>query len=138
MSDQPYRLDSVRTFRIKFLGVIVRAVLWVVWLLVFFWFAIWFVPPYERTFRDFGMRLPWATEMVLTLGRGVIPYGVLLVLAFITADGIGSFLLHQSAPRRVVRVLWSGLMIAVPVFAIIVTAVAVWLPSTKFQEMLSR
>jgi type II secretory pathway component PulF len=69
------------------------------------------LPQFEQIFRDFGMRLPWVTEIVLAVGRRPVP-------VFIVPGGlllIGLFLVW--AVSRVTdsgRRVWVRLVYAVP------------------------
>jgi type II secretory pathway component PulF len=104
--------------------------LWGTWLLGLFWF----VPRCERIFRNYNLKLPSLTELVMALTHGVVPLALLVVLVFVLVDGA----VYSRLRRLGARVLWSGLMTVAPVFAIILTAVAICDPSMKLLEGLSR
>ena len=113
-----------------FHAVAIHTLLWIVWLLGL---LLW-VPRVERLFRNLNIKAPSMTELVLTLLHGAVPLGLLLALVFILLDGTVYYRLRRSDTRAV----WSDLMTAVPIVAIIVTSVAIHLPMVQLLEALSR
>jgi type II secretory pathway component PulF len=107
-----------------------HAALWGAWLLGLFWF----VPRCERIFRNYNLKVPSLTELVMALTHGVVPLALLVVLGFVIVDGA----VYSRLRRLETRALWSGLMTVAPVFAIIVTAVTICETSMKLLEGLSR
>lgn len=134
MSTVPQNLHPTRSYRTTILLVAVHAALWSAWLLGLFWF----MPRWEMIYQDFGLRMPWTTEMVIILTHGVVPAALVVALGFLIVDGAVYLSLRRSGSRWAVRMLWSGLMTVVPMIAILVTSLAVWLAMLKLQEALSK
>ncbi|HEY7427961.1 MAG TPA: hypothetical protein VH682_27255 [Gemmataceae bacterium] len=128
-STQP--IDHPRTFSMQpLLTVAAHAILWGLWMLLLFAF----VPRCESIFRKVNLKLPTATELVLSLTHGFIPSALLLVLIFLAIDGA----VYSRLRRSVAQKLWSGLMTVVPVVVIILTCVAICIPSLKVLEGLAK
>lgn len=126
---QPF--DHPRNFDRKLLiPVAIHAALWSIWL----WELFRFAPHYESIYRNIGMRLPDLSAFVLSLTHGAIPSALLLVLIFVALDGAVSYRLRQSRAAK----LWSGLMTAAAVTAILFTSVAISLPALKIVEGLAK
>ncbi len=130
MSNLREPVDGGRTYRTTVLLVAAHAALWVVWLLGLFFF----VPRCERIFRDLGMKLPSMTELVISLTHGIVPFALLVVLTFLVIDGA----VYSRLRKMGGRVLWSSLMTVLPVIAILLTAVAVWEPTIKVLEGITK
>ena len=100
--------------------VVVAALLWTVDLVL----LLAVVPPYERTFADFGMRVPWYTDVLIAISRWCTKYFYVLwfPLALIVVAVAGStwFLRHRQRP---LGALWGAAMVLLPV----VVGLLIWL-----------
>jgi type II secretory pathway component PulF len=117
-------------------GVVVPTVLW----LILFAGLLLLVPRYQKTFADFNMTLPTATEAVLAAARWVANYWYVLILwlpFFLVPDAAIVVLLWRRPSRGLGR-LWSGLMIALPLLGIGLVVLAIYLPLMKLYEGLSK
>jgi type II secretory pathway component PulF len=118
------------------LVVAIHSLLWITWLLGLLMWA----PRAERIFRNFNMRVPGITELVLSLSRFVSIYllfaGIGLCL-FLGADGLIYYRLRSSA-RRFRSELWSLVMILLPALVIVGTAIGLLNPLIWMLEALSR
>jgi type II secretory pathway component PulF len=93
------------------------ALLWAAWVAV----MLYLVPRYERTFTDFRLKLPWATEFALDASRWVAKYWYVLQMSLgllLVAQGVVTWLLLRSRERRRLGVLWALLQIALPLAVI--------------------
>jgi type IV pilus assembly protein PilC len=98
------------------------------------------VPGYKKTFAEFGMRLPVATEFAIAVSDWVATYWYVLLLSppfFVGADVAVILFLWRSGRRGLVWV-WGGLMIALPIVATILVIIAISLAMTKLYEGLSK
>lgn len=111
------------------LVVATRAVLWLAWLLGL---LLW-VPRVERVIQLYNVKMPSSAELVVALTHGLVPFGLIVALAFIILDGSITYRLRRAGTR----IAWSGLMTLAPVAAIILTAVALSLPLLMILEALS-
>ncbi|HTU16771.1 MAG TPA: hypothetical protein VMG10_01810 [Gemmataceae bacterium] len=105
-----------------------HATLWGLWLLGLFTYA----PRYESMYHKVNLKLPTMSELVLSLTHGWIPAALLLVLIFVAVDSAVSYRLRGVLAKE----LWSGFMTVAPVVVILLTCVAVCLPSVKVVEAL--
>jgi uncharacterized protein (TIGR03067 family) len=90
-----------------------------------------------RTFRDFNMKLPAATMTVLDVGRWVSTYWIpcLAIGAFLLIlDVVVLRALDRPGAARILRELWAGLLLILPVVGLVYAAYALSLPSVKFME----
>lgn len=131
MSNAEQSLDQPRPFDTRTLiTVVLHTILWSLWLVGLFTFA----PYYESMYRKINLKLPEISEQVLSLTHGWIPSALLLVLIFVAIDSAVSYRLR----RAIAKQMWSAFMTVVPVVAILVTCVAIFLPAAKLLEALVR
>ncbi len=99
------------------------------------------VPPFKRIFADFGMKLPWVTEVVLDLADWGAEYWPLLLIALavlLAVDGIVSYLLYANPSGRWRYWLWFTVLGFVPVFAGYVVMVAMFEPLLELMNGLAK
>jgi len=116
--------------------VAIHGVLWAAVLLGFFLF----VPRAERVFRDFNMKLPAITELVMALSRWIENNARnvgIFVFFLLVVDGVSYFHLRSSAPRFVSK-LWAVAMLLLPLVIIMGMAIGILKPLLAFQEGLSK
>ncbi len=93
----------------------------------------------KRTFDEFGLMLPWATQTVFRFGNSVAEYWWLLVFAapllaaidFVTTAVI-------DARSRFVAVMWTATVALALTTVVAVTVFAIELPRAKLKEGLAR
>ncbi len=127
ISSSPY---ASRRLPETFFVIALHALLWAAWLVGL---LLW-VPRVERILRNYNMKAPSATELVMSSTHGIVPDGLLLMLAVLIADGIVYYRLRRSGAQA----LWSGLMTLTPVAVIIFSAFAISMPLVLMLEALSR
>jgi type II secretory pathway component PulF len=131
MSSSIEFLDHPRSFsRSPVLIVTAHAFLWGIWLLGLFAFA----PRYESMYRKFNLLLPKMSEFMFTLTHGPIPAALLLVPIFVALDSVVYYRMRRSVAEK----MWSGLMTAVPVMAILMTCFAICAPALKLVEGMAK
>ena len=125
MSDEPFvpRRTSIFDVGTLFLA---HAALWAPVAL-----ALLVVPWFGRFARDCNIMLPWMTQEVLDLPRGLLLLGIPILLAFDLAFLI---LLNRRGWRTILAVLWSTAMALVPLICTLSLAAALWLPLEKVRE----
>jgi type II secretory pathway component PulF len=69
------------------------------------------LPQFDQVFRDFGMRLPWITEMILKLGRHPLPT-ILVPVGVVVALFVAWAMMHMTDRGRQG---WARLVYALPV-----------------------
>jgi type II secretory pathway component PulF len=123
-----------RGFGLAVVGTVIPTVL------VFSLFALYtaYVPPAKRTFHEFGMQLPLATQAVIRFSNWIGEYWWATV-PFLALAGAGNFaLLWQLAPRsRLLAVLWIAGSTLLLVAVLAITIVAIERPLAKLQEALA-
>jgi type II secretory pathway component PulF len=77
------------------------------------------VPQFEQIFRDFGMKLPAITEMVLLIGQNALWWFVVPALVIVVGVGLARFLLRRTAAGQRA---WARLIYMVPIFGSLVRA----------------
>jgi type II secretory pathway component PulF len=108
------------------------------------WFACLFLllfraPVVTRTFRDYNMRLPAATEYVLDAGRFASLYWYVLVpilVVLMLVDVAVLYRLGRPTWVRVVREVWSGLSVALPAVLFVWAVLTLNMPAIKLVETL--
>jgi hypothetical protein len=124
--------------RINWFGhLIVHAVLWAALLAG----MVLLVPRYEKTFRDFNVRLPEATVRVLNAAQLLInhfDYLPWLGLGFVAVDGAILFSLSRGSCCPGAARVYTWGMTALPLVLAALTALAIWLPLEKIREGLAR
>jgi type II secretory pathway component PulF len=99
------------------------------------------VPSYDRTFRDFGLKLSALTETVIGLSRGatsiwfLLPIVIVLVLM---VDAAVLYLLRRSDGTRWVSWCWVLVWLVLALASGVIMLLAVWLPYRKLVEGLSK
>jgi hypothetical protein len=88
----------------------------------------------EQLLRNYNMKAPSATELMMALTHGIVPVGLLLMLAVLITDGVVYHRLRRSSAQA----LWSGLMTLAPVVVIIFSAVVLSHPLVLMLEALSK
>jgi uncharacterized protein (TIGR03067 family) len=109
------------------------------WLALGFWFFLVFNvqrPPLEK----FRMTLPWLSGLAFHYGRTVSDHPMLslsVLATFIAFDCWLHWRLSHSASGRLVREVWSGLVVLVPSILLCALTTATLLPYVKLVEALS-
>jgi type II secretory pathway component PulF len=103
----------------------------------------WVVVParLEHTFRDYNMKLPWGTQMVMSLWRTTGQFFVLMplfLLLILAADGVILYLLRRDPENRTAARVWFWAMLLVPFLLAVVPGLALSLAYLKLLEGLSR
>ena len=112
----------------------------VLWL-AFFGQLLAVVPGFERTFEDFRMKLPWATEMTILASRTAVRYWFLLgpcVVSALTLAAWLSYLIRHRSGNRWLSAAWFFLLLGVPLFANATIWGALWLPYKQLHEGLAK
>lgn len=128
--------DAPRMLRATVLMVAFHSILWAAVLFGLFVLA----PNAERVFRDFNMKLPTLTVLMLALARWVenhAPFVGAFVLFLLIVDGMSYYRLRSSAPRFISK-LWAVSMFLLPVVAIVGIAIGILKPLLALQEGLSK
>jgi uncharacterized protein (TIGR03067 family) len=110
------------------------------WLTLFIW-LIGYVMVLESSLVRFKMRLPFVTETVVRCSHPATDHPFLAVIclaAFVALDCWVHWRLSQSSGGRVVRELWSGVVVLVPTFLLCVATLSTLLPYVKFMEATTR
>ena len=116
-------------------GVIVHGLLWS----VLFTGVATAISGQHQTFSELGVQLPHATRWVFHLGRLVAAEPILAGLILVGILGLDFFLLYRlGRGHRVLRELWSGVMVAIPVVAFAVAGSAIALIHQKLSEAFLR
>jgi uncharacterized protein (TIGR03067 family) len=132
----PYRRLVRGPLESALAGAIVHACFWLAVIAL----HVTFMPALKKTFDDYGMRLPWLTETVLSCLWILSDYplaAVGVLAALVIVDAAVLYRLGQLTSRRVLREFWSGLVMAVPVAVLIAQAVTAVLPYQKLVTVLS-
>jgi uncharacterized protein (TIGR03067 family) len=117
-------------------GALVHGALWLVPSL---WFAAW-VRDGLSALERFNLKLPWLTEQVLPVWRFIAgnPLAPVVLLLLVLVDAVVLYGLARIEPSRVLREVWSGLMVAAPLVFTLVSGLAVALPYQKLFEGATR
>jgi uncharacterized protein (TIGR03067 family) len=92
-------------------------------------------------FNDFQMKLPYMTETCITIAMYVQEYWPVAILSLaigLLADAMILHWLSGSETRRLLREIWSGLVIALPIAGILLATTAITLPYLKITEGLTK
>jgi hypothetical protein len=118
------------------IGVAIPAFLWA----CFFVGLVLVVPRFKRIFMDFGMALPAITEAVLAVSDWAASYWYVLILSvpFLLVPAVAVVYGLARLPARLLSWLWFVLMIALPLLAMVLVFVAIYLPLVKLQEGLAK
>jgi hypothetical protein len=117
--------------------VLLDAALWGIWL-VGMLAAVSYV---EGVFRSFSLKVPPFTSGLLTVGRWLNAYWYLclpVLLLWLAVDGAVGFALRSREGTRRLASLWSVLMFALPLLAILCSFLSLWLPLLRLQQDLAR
>jgi type II secretory pathway component PulF len=128
--------DASRHFRATILMVTIHSFLWAGGLLGLF---VW-VPRAEKVLRDFNMKLPALTQLVMTVSQWVanhVPFVGLFVFFLLAVDGLSYFQLRSSAPRLISK-LWSVSMFFLPIAIIARIVMGIRMPFIALPEGLSK
>src|SRR5262245_44325481 len=121
-------------------AVVALAIHTLLWCLFFTALAI-AVPPYDRQFAEWRMKLPALTEVVMDLSRWVTTYWMtipLVVLPLLAVDGGVFWVLRRGPQTRPLGMAWSLLMTVLPVVALLLSAVSIGLVFVKLVEGIMR
>jgi type IV pilus assembly protein PilC len=118
------------------IGVAIPALLWAVLLVG----LVLVVPRFKRIFMDFGLALPAATQAVIAVSDWAAAYWYVLILSvpFLLAPDVAVVYWLARRPGRALSCLWFVLMIALPLLAMVLVFVAIYLPEAKLLEDLSK
>ena len=99
------------------------------------------VPRFKRTFADFGMKLPWVTEILIDISDVVVDFWFLLPLALaplLVSDFAALYLLRRQEKTRVWARIWFYSILLLLLAGGGVIAIAIFLPLIELMEGLSR
>jgi len=100
---------------------------------------IW-VPRFQKTLADFKLKVPWATEVILSVSEWIVQFwfllSPLLLILFLILDAPVYFLMRLRYPSK--SWLWSGLMTLLPLAVLSIIFAALLLPQLKVLEGLSK
>ncbi len=109
------------------------------WLAVLGVMIIW-VPRFQKTLADFKLKVPWATEVILSVSEWIVQFwfllSPLLLILFLILDAPVYFLMRLRYPSK--SWLWSGLMTLLPLAVLSIIFAALLLPQLKVLEGLSK
>lgn len=91
----------------------------------------------EQVFRDFNLKLPPFTALLLALAHGLRTSWYLalpLLLAWLSLDAAVGYRLRLGPGARRHARLWSGVMLAVPLVAVVCAFFSLWLPLLRALE----
>jgi len=103
-------------------------------------YLLLFVPPAEKTFRDFNMVLPEATRVTLAVARWVGNYWYILpfwLIVFLAADG-GLLILFRRQRRRFLAWVWALFNVVLPMVLGLLAFFAIQVPMWKLLDALNR
>jgi uncharacterized protein (TIGR03067 family) len=112
----------------------------VIWLTMFGWIAF-DLPLVQTSFAKLPIKLPMWTEMLMRISRPAIDHPLLALLClavFLVVDCWLHWRLSHSSGSRVIREIWSGLVVLLPVVFLCLTTLATTLPYVKLVEALSQ
>jgi uncharacterized protein (TIGR03067 family) len=118
-------------------GALVHGALWLA-SYIFFWLSLALVMP---SFRQLDRQLPEAAEQVLTLDHFIVSQPALPIAGLIGLMGIDALVLYclgKPSSYRIVRELWSGLMVGLPVAVLVYSTLALLDPCQRFAEALQK
>jgi type II secretory pathway component PulF len=98
-------------------------------------------PRYERTFMDFRVRVPWVTEVTLSLSRWLIRFWYVAAPAGLLAAMVvtlASFAIRHLGRSRLLSAAWWALLIVTPLLVSGLIALALYLPMASLVEGLQR
>jgi len=133
--DDPYRRPARGPLESALAGAVIHTCFW----LAIIALHVTFMPALKKSFDDYGMKLPWLTETILCglLIMHKYPLAVVGVLAaLMVVDAVMLYRLGRLTSSRVLRELWSGLVVAVPVTVLVVMSLSAMLPYQKFTTVL--
>lgn len=102
---------------------------------------LFFTPPIEKHFKDFEMRVPEGTEFTLYLSGMARHYWIFIPIVFVPLFLLDAAFYHDLSHipgRKLLRRLWSCLMIVIPILVMILFGLALYLPWIKLKEDLAR
>jgi uncharacterized protein (TIGR03067 family) len=120
------------------IGAFLHGALWLLSYL-FFWLPLFHVV--TSSFRQIELKLPEAAEQVLTVDHMIVSQPGLLIAGLIGLMGIDALVLYylgKPTGYRIVRELWSGLVVGLPVAVVAYSTLALLDPCLKFAEALQQ
>jgi type II secretory pathway component PulF len=110
-----------------------------VWL-AFFSLILMVPPRYEQRFRDFNMRLPAATEVVIAIAHWTANYWYVLLVWSPFLLAADSAILHVLRSRRQTGLAWSWFLVGVaaPLLLGLAMGGSLYLADAKLREAQSR
>jgi hypothetical protein len=115
------------------LNVLLHAALWLAWAGCLSWSARYV----EQSYRDFSPRLPPFTAFLLALAHGLRTWWYValpLLLGWLALAAAVSYRLRLTEGGRPRARLWSGVMLALPLLAIVCAFFSLWLPLLRVRE----
>ncbi len=92
----------------------------------------------RRLFDELHVQVPHATRWALNLGRLLEAEPILAGMGLVTLLALDGFVLYRLGRYRVLRELWGGLMVLLPVAAFAAVTSAVALAHTKLTQAFTR
>jgi uncharacterized protein (TIGR03067 family) len=92
----------------------------------------------RRLFDELHVQLPHSTRWALNFGRLLYAEPILAVMGLVGLVAMDGFVLYRLGRHRVLRELWSGIMVALPVAAFALVAGAVGMAHNKLTQALTR
>jgi hypothetical protein len=124
-SGRPLRSSAVDIVNI----VMAHAALWVPML------AMMLVVPYfQQMYRQSHLALPRVSEWVIDGGLVVF---LAIMLLLLVLDVPVLYFLNRGVFTGILSILWAGFMVVVPLLAMLICGIALWLPMIKLMEGIS-
>jgi type II secretory pathway component PulF len=102
---------------------------------------IYVVPVFKKQFADFGVKLPFLTELCINFSDWMVDYWYVLVIPILVglaADGAIAYMLRLSNNSRAGYWLWLLFLAIIPLTVVGVVITAVYGPLIGVMENLSR
>ncbi|HKI34190.1 MAG TPA: hypothetical protein VKA46_20220 [Gemmataceae bacterium] len=116
-------------------GVAIPAALWA----AVFAGLLMVVPRYQKRYQEFGLSLPYNTQVAMEVAAWANTYWyvLLLWLVIFLPSGTAIAVALGRRPTRGLSRLWSGVMIALPLLAAALLVFAIYLAQAKLHAALS-
>lgn len=96
---------------------------------------VFIVPGFEKHFLDFKMKLPFITELTISVSRFAVKFWYLAIPAIAVA-GVFSFIVRHRVESRMPSVVWFGLLFVIFLAANVVLWASLIVPTFELLEVL--